>query len=334
MSKKKLITLITAILIAAIVIVIIVMNSGSKFTYNEDNVVGNSPGNLYNGGLFCEFNDVIYFANPEDDYQLYSMTRACRDIKKLNSDKVGSINVAGDYIYYAKNNFDSSSNNALFIGFLYGIYRANLDGSSPTSLYDELSGTISLCGNYIYYQYFDGNRSMYLHKIKIDGKENKRVALQNYNPSCCYNGKFYFTNTDSDRNVLCLDTATDSVSTYFYGNTYMPTHVGNYMYYIDLNDGYALKRCNTNTKLSEVIVDTKCINYNIIGNRLFYVTEDDQPGLYRCNLKGQDVEQITKGSISHVHCTSVYTFFSYHNDPTVYKVPSVGRFEEITRLIP
>ena len=50
---------------------------GNKFLtpetkMNQGFVNGNTAGNLYNGGLFCEYNGVIYFSNPNDNGRLYS----------------------------------------------------------------------------------------------------------------------------------------------------------------------------------------------------------------------------------------------------------------------
>ncbi len=48
---------------------------------NNDNAVGNTSGNLLNGGLFCEYDGKIYFANPNDYNRLYVMNSDCTDIK-------------------------------------------------------------------------------------------------------------------------------------------------------------------------------------------------------------------------------------------------------------
>ena len=44
----------------------------TKTLYNKEFVLGNSAGNLYNGGLFCKQEDTIYFSNMNDDGALYT----------------------------------------------------------------------------------------------------------------------------------------------------------------------------------------------------------------------------------------------------------------------
>ena len=53
---------------------------------NQGYINGNTAGNLYNGGSFCEYNGVIYFSNPNDNGKLYSMDSNGQNLKKI-SDK-------------------------------------------------------------------------------------------------------------------------------------------------------------------------------------------------------------------------------------------------------
>ncbi len=70
-TKNILIISITFVILAAIFVIMIL---GNRIPMNEDSAVGNTPGNLNNGGYFCEADGVVYFANAYDNYALYSMT--------------------------------------------------------------------------------------------------------------------------------------------------------------------------------------------------------------------------------------------------------------------
>lgn len=94
---KKVIAIILIILaISGIGIGVFFNYQHSRTTMNNDNAVGNTSGNLLNGGLFCEYDGKIYFANPNDYNRLYVMNSDCTDIKKLNEDSVAYINVCGN----------------------------------------------------------------------------------------------------------------------------------------------------------------------------------------------------------------------------------------------
>lgn len=76
----------------------------TKTHFNDTYVNGNTAGNLYNGGMFCEYDGTVYFANPDDNYRLYSMSLNGDDVKKLSNDTATFINADEHYIYYARNN--------------------------------------------------------------------------------------------------------------------------------------------------------------------------------------------------------------------------------------
>lgn len=330
--------------IIAAVVLIAAIGAGStyyyisnKFQYNNDNATGNTAGNLNNGGLFCEYNGKIYFANPYDSNYLYVMNSDCTDARKLNSDSVAYLNVCGDYIYYVKNTFSRNSIGVVFRGQLFDLYRTDLEGKENTALYDELSGPVSLCGNYVYYQHYSDTNTLQFYKAKIDGSEDVFLSDSDYNPASVYNGKIYFSDPENKHNICYYDTTSGRVSTFYETNSYKVDAENNYIYYIDVSRGYALVRLNMSTKTLEQIYndDGKVVNYNVYGNKIFFQTESgDNTGLYRVNADGTQLEYIAAGNLTNIHCTSQYTFFQYYeNQGVLYRVPTTGvitKVEEIT----
>ena len=177
--KKVITTIIIILAIAGICFGGFMYYRNNQTAMNNESAVGNTSGNLINGGLFCEYDGKIYFANPNDKNKLYVMDSDCSNIKKLSEDSVASINVCGKYIYYVKNNFNSSTIGMVFRGQLFGLYRCDLDGSNAKILYNDRSGTAALCGNTVYYQHYDDETALTFYKVGIDGK-NESIFLQVY----------------------------------------------------------------------------------------------------------------------------------------------------------
>ena len=337
MKKKKIIIL--------IIIAILVIAGGiyyfisSRFQYNDDNAVGNTAGNLNNGGLFCEYKDKIYFANPYDNNHLYVMNSDCTGAKRLSTDSVSYINVYGNYIYYVKNNFTEQEVGNVFRGQLYGVSRTDLNGQNPKTLYSDLSGIISISGNYLIYQHHDNKTALSLYKTNIDGSDNKKIYDTAYNPSSVLNGKIYFAdNTDKNR-IKCMDVKTNSISLYSDESAYLVDAKKDYIYYIDPSKNYSLVRANASTKTVEMLYDAKenggrIVNYNLYGNKIFFQFEgDNNPGLYRMNSDGTQVEYIATGNFNNVSCTSQYTFFQYFDQPDkLYRVPTTGAMTSVEQI--
>ncbi len=312
----------------------------NAFVSNGPTAVGNTPGNLNNGGLFCEYNGKIYFANPYDDDRLYVMNSDCSDAKKLNEDTVAYLNVSNDSIYYVKNNFSEDTIGAVFRGQLFGLYRCNLDGSECKSLYSKLSGKMSLAGDYIYYQHYDEHTPLSLHKVRIDGKKNKQISATPYIPSCVTNQKIYFVDETKNNAISVLDTKSDQITKFYDANAYMIDYQNNYLYYIDLNQNYSIVRLNMGTQTVELLYTDntgKIVSLNVYGNKIFFQLEsetDGRTGLYRMNTDGTQVEFIASGDLTKVSCTSKYTFFRYYEEPeTLYRVPTTSPITKVEEIV-
>lgn len=323
-------------IIAAIAVAYFIISN--RTIPNKENVTGNTCGNLNNGGLFCEYDDKIYFANPNDENKLYVMDSDCSNAKKLNDDSVASINVCSNYIFYVKNNFSEDTIGMIFKGQLFGVYRCNLNGEKKKALYDELSGTIALCGNNLYYQHYDDKTALSFYKVGIDGKNNTKISDSTLNPACIQRGKIYYADQGGRHNIMMYDTETDKTSTFINCNAYMADVEDNYTYYIDLDKGYSLVRQNNKSRTLELLYegnkDTKVVTFNVYGNKVFFQVEGDNKGLYRMNIDGSQLEKIASGDITNIHCTSKYTFFQYcSNQGVLYRVSTAGNnaaVEEIT----
>ena len=64
--KRSVKFIIPAVVVVLIVVAVVVHALPKKKQTNSADAAGNTAGNLMNGGLFCEYNNKIYFANPYD----------------------------------------------------------------------------------------------------------------------------------------------------------------------------------------------------------------------------------------------------------------------------
>lgn len=321
------------ILLSTIIGIIIILIF--TFTYlsqriilNEGNVIGNTAGNLNNGGLFCEKNGVIYFSNLYDNGCLYSMNADGTDMKKLTKTGVSSINADDHYLYY----YMDSSKSGQGMGYLqrtYGIYRSKLDGSKAECLKRCNAITLQLCGNYIYYQNFDNDNKngTELFKIKIDKKEDMRIADYNINPACCLEGNIYFNGTEDDHYLYALNTANDTVSLVWNGqNIWNPIYSGGYFYFMDVDNNYRLCRYSPAANIVEILTHDRVDFYNVYGDMIYYQkSSQTEPALMRMYTDGSNVELIASGVYKNINITADYTYFTpFASDTELYRTPTTG----------
>lgn len=323
-SKRNiLIILITFVVLGALLAAIALMG---RIPLNDDSTVGNTPGNLNNGGYFCEADGRVYFANAYDNYALYSMNPDETDLVRYNSGAVSSINAAGKYLYYAQ---VSGGDDADGIGKavrMAGIYRSNLKGKSVVSLDRCDIVSMQLCGSYLYYEKYDKQIGTSLDKIRIDKKDQQTVAEGVVNPNCFVNGRIYYNGTAEDHYLYAMEVPSDRSSVVWEGNIWNPIVQDGYVYYMDVPENYRLCRYNLSNRAVEVLTDERIDMFNVYDNYIYYqVSSSDSPALKRMLTDGSMQETIRDGVYQNINITSEYVYFNAFNESTpVYKTSTFG----------
>lgn len=337
--KKR---ILLAIMTLSIVGFIVYVNITSRVVYNNEFVLGNTPGNVMNSGYFCEKDGTIYFANPNDYDRLYSMNLDCKEFKRISNSSVSDINCAGRYLYYAgrSNKFKEVKKNsggaghALSSGGI-GLYRSDLKGNHAYTLYDNTVGNVILSGNYLYYQHYDKANGLYLYKTKIDEREGTLLFSSKVNPAGIDNGSMYFSNTEDNHNILKMALADTSYDTFYEGNTSNTLVFQNKVYFLDLDNNYALTRIDLDGKNPEVIVNDRVITYNfsVDGDFLYYQIENaNESRMCQMDLAAGKETIIMKGTFNDINVTSNYVFFKEFDTNNVYVIadeanPKLNRFD-------
>ena len=312
-NKKKIITISVISVLAVLLIGLIVYNSISgRLRYNKDGDVGNTTGNLHNGGYFCEYKGYVYFSNKSDANSLYRMKSDGTKIEKLHSDSVSYIQVINDYIYYVRMN--ETSSDVVLRGQPYGIFRLEIGDDKAEQIYNGVVLSMRMLGNYLYFQsYIDKNEDkVQLKKIKIDGTGLETLSDEDYEPICVNGEDIYFTEVRNSHNLMRLDTNDDRIVTAAEGNYYKPTFIKGYMYFIDLNEDMKLTMVDLATDEYIVLDEGKCINYNVSeeNNVIYYQLENEgDHKLCRMTLGGDNKVTVTEGDCKNIHITKNYTYF-------------------------
>ena len=312
-NKKKIIGIVVACVLIGLFIGLIVYKTlGNRLRYNKEGDVGNTTGNLYNGGEFCEYKGYVYFSNRADANSLYRMKDDGTKVEKLHPDSVSHIQVINDYIYYVRDN--ETSADVVLRGQPNGIFRLEIGDNKAEQVYNGVVLSMRMLGNYIYFQsYIDKNEDkVQLKKIKIDGTGLETLSNEDYEPICVNGTDIYFTEIRNSHNLMRLDTKDDRIITASEGNYYKPTFINGAMYYIDLDNGMQLTRVSLTSNESKVLAEGKCINYNVSeeNNVIYYQLEkEDGHALCRMTLSGDNQVVVTEGDCKNIHITKNYTYF-------------------------
>lgn len=338
MKIKKKILIPTIIAVALLLIAVVIYYLiGRVSLYDDETQKGNTSGNLLNGGLFCQVDDTIYFANPYDQGTLYSMNTKLEKIKQVQNDNVSYLNGADKYIFYTKRNDRKEMDSDLIVDLsATGLYRMNLFTKITAKLYDEPTQVACLYGNRVYYQHYNLKAGLQLYGAKIDDTDDKKLLEEPCAPYAIDNGKIYFVGTKEDHAIHSMNI--DGTQNYILqdGNYHALTLQGDYLYFLDMADNYSLKRLPVSGGTVETLVSERLATYNVCeDNNTIYCQIDNgsQNGLYEFKIDSQSLTKIAPGDFNYLHTTKDYLFFETYDQGTLYSM-KLGTYDYKTLDIP
>jgi hypothetical protein len=325
------------IFVFVIILIITLIWFTTRTIYNEENATGNTPGNLFNGGLFSVTDDTIYFSNPNDDGALYQMNLQLENVKKIHDDKVGYINAVGEYLYYVRMNNTKENNATSIFSFKnVGIFRLNLNGKNLKVLYDDPSGLMNLYGNHVYYQHYNSDEGLSFYSVNINGKDELKISDDGIMPISIKDNKLYYSGTEKEHNINVMDLNTGRSNTIFTGNTFAPILINNYIYYISLSDNFSIYRIDLDGTNPTIVVNERCSTYNISedGDYLYYqVDGGDNNRIVLLDLKTNTHETLLEGDYKNIHTVGDYIFFRNFSETVTYYLP-IGTYKTVYNFNP
>lgn len=340
--KKILIASAIALLLVLIITASVLKHLDSRTLYNESFVNGNSAGNLYNGGLFCESNGTIFFSNPDDEHRLYSMDLNGSNLKMLSNDTAMYINADSHYVYYIRRNGTQDKEFAVFTFNNNSLCRIPRDGGKVIILDEDPCIYATLIGNYIYYLHYDSKDATCLYRVGIDGKDKEKLSSE-YFFTCSALGQYFYFDGIGDGNLYEFDTVTGTSRMVYECSCYKPIVTSdNNVYYMDPSEDMALM--HTNIKFDNPIkLTTDSVDlFNIYGSNIFFQNYSKN-GSALCMIKNDasDLKQLFPGNYSNIHVTSYYLYFTDFKTKQTYYTPIAnpqekylfqpGIVEELTR---
>ena len=73
MNTKQKRIVIGVILALVLITLMVTLTLMQRVSMNPEGTIGNTAGNINNGGLYCEYDGRVYFANSFDGGSLFSM---------------------------------------------------------------------------------------------------------------------------------------------------------------------------------------------------------------------------------------------------------------------
>ncbi len=325
-----------SIIIAVIVIVVVLAAAGvgvifstrsEKVALNPAGTVGNTAGNINNGGTFCENGGKVYFANAFDNDTLYCMNPDETDIHKISSAVVSNLLSGGNYLYYFQRG-ESGETGLGSIRAPHSFNRCHTDGSKATSLIREVITSGQLVDNTLYLM-GAGDEGPYFFRIGTDGENFEKIADYILNPASADSSYIYYNSTVGNHFLNRLDTTTGFTTVLLEENVWEPAYYGGYIYYMDPGNDYQLRRYNLYDGSIEILTRDKVEFFNVGNGYIYYQRMGGNAGICCMNLDGSGNFVLASGEFTNINMTSRYVYFKdYFEEGTMYHtVPGSGSYE-------
>lgn len=323
--------IILGLIIAGMVYIFISQN---KQYYNEDYVNGNTPGNLYGSGLFCENNGVVYFANAADSNRLYSMNANERDVKLVVPESVTYINADDHYVYYtrSKNQISGAGVFGTLNATAFALCRLDKEKNDVKMLDTDFCTYAALCQNRIYYMHYMTTEASCTYSIGIDGKDQKKEYNTYIDPRCMVDSYMYYAGVEGDHYLHCLNVANGSDRVVYSQRVWNPIMANGRLFCLDLDDRYRVISVENGTGSKQTVTQYGASAFNVQGNYLYYQSMTaDVNGLYMVNLQTGMETLLMEGQFKDINTTSKYVYFFDYNTGLCYHAAlgtdAVGPFQ-------
>jgi serine/threonine protein kinase len=270
------------------------------------NLIGNSNGNIVNGGLAALQGDVVYFRSNEGG-SLARGNLSGGGVKVISSDAAWFINVIGEWIYYS----NRDDNNR--------IYKIKTDGSGRATLTDGGSWFVTVVENWIYYISEDDNYQ--LTKIDLNG-DNKTIISEDsawfINIS---DGWIYYINrSDGDKIYRIKTDGTEKTAVSGYAACCINVYDGQ-IYHSNEEDGSKLYSIKIDGSEETALTDHPAWFINVAEGWVYYVNEEDNFTLNKIKPDGSGRVKLTNDSARYVVVIDDWVvFLDYAEEDSTFKV--------------
>lgn len=323
--KKKLPVIIgIAVVVLVIALAIFLHVRKNTFKFNTSPVVGNTAGNLYNKGYFCEQGGKVYFVNAYDRNTLYVMNPDETNIEPVLDVTMELLNVDENHVYY----FQTSTSGASGLGHMRsraGIARCNLDGTHGDLFTSDTAFCMLVVNNELYYLVSDAT-GPHFYRQPIDGSDATLISNELIYPACAIGNTIYYNGRTYDHELYAFNTDMGYGESIWAGNLWNPIVVDGYAYYMDVPNNYRLCRYSLSEGVIEVLTDDRIDMFNMGNGKIFYQkSSPSSPALIRMNYDGTDKEIIAEGVYSDINMTSQYVYYHpFGSDAPMYHQSILG----------
>ena len=288
--KKLLICLFVVVLL--FMMFLSYMSQPSEISFGK---LGNTPGNIKNGGAATEDEKSIYYAAY--DGGLYKESKMDGTVEKIGGSihGVGYLNISGDYIFY----------NDSYLG---RIRRITKEGKRQKLLTLSRVESFVISGNRLYYKKADFRQARQeIYSIDFDGR-GKHLIANAVTAFCVDQNTIYYINSDDGGSIWKIDVTGEKKEKLLDGDFSELSFDEEYIYYKN-NSDQLFYRADKESTEPECLISERIRNINISDEWIYFSSIDDDDSLYRMSKDKKLKEKLIDSPVGETNIAGEYVFY-------------------------
>ena len=285
-------------------------------------MIGNTTGNIANGGLAVFYSDSIYFSNGFDGGKIYKVAGESSEITRINNYNSSYLNIIDGQIYYSNLdqdgriekliiddktpmtvNNDRSENLIIIDEWIYyinkndwsRIYRVKTDGTNQEKISEDGVTQFWITEDWIYYINIGGVNTRKIYKIGFDGSGRNQLNEHHSRYINLSDEWIYYTGQTTafpEPSYIYKMRKDGSESTLICKNDASNINVADgWIYYSNWDDGYSIYKISTDGKQNVKLNDHSSRNINVVSDWIIYKA-DNEDNTYQMRTDGSEVSKI------------------------------------------
>lgn len=282
------------------------------------NAIGNTSGNLANGGLAAIQGDWIYYVSWDGNYSAGNIFKINTDgtgLTQITDQTCNFINVVDDWVYYCNHN-----------DYLRA-YKTKTDGTETTKVNDDGSTEISVAGNWIYYLNWEDRSKVY--KIRTNGTDRTKVSDDVGFYLTVVDDWIYYINGDDGITYKIRTDGTDRTKVNDDPSSNLIV-AGDWIYYKrysseDVSDDSSeIYKIRTDGTDRTKIIDEDCGKFNVVDDWIYFTKSNEYFSIYRIRTDGTEYTRVNNERSIGISIVNDWIYYCNRDDNRMYRIRTDG----------
>ena len=277
-------------------VLLLFASCAAKSQVESQGKLGNTAGNIVNGGYVTENENFFFWATLSED-KIYKSNKDFSENKEIFEGKFGAteLNVADGYIYFTD-------------GIPGYLRKMTIDGKNGKILTFFNVENVIVSGERIYYKTIEkeyGKETVY--SCDLNG-ENQIFHTNNVSQFCIDGETIYYTKSDDGHSLWSIDLFGGNSRKLNSEHTINPIFDNKYIYYTTA-ENFNIFRMNKESLQTECINDERCASINIYGDWIYYGANRYLGPLCRMSKDGKIKEVLLDAPVAEINIVDNFVFY-------------------------